>query len=411
MARILVVDDSLVARKALGKILIELGHTVVGEAADGAQALSEYSQLRPDVVTMDLMMQGIGGAEATARIVAAFPEARIIVVSALEGREIVLDALEHGARHFIIKPVTAEKVAAVLHNVLHQNLDQRKYAEIVRRLKESDDLSGEIKRSLAEGDENRVARILIVDDSSVARKSLRGIVTSLGHSVVAEAENGSQAFVEYIKHKPDVVTMDLTMQGMSGAEATSKIISTFPEARIIVISAIEERRVVIDALERGARHFIIKPITQEKVASIVNNVLQQNFDHQKHMELVWKLKGADDPDSLIRGNTEYMPPYQICLDNKLILVNINPTLSLTSCQSLIIELEEYLTGAPRVLFDFGTTARLDGLVLAEIDKLITNIENNSGMVKTVSRSQAFIDLITLEGKTPSLAAGIRYFPS
>jgi len=108
MARILIVDDSFVARKALGKILIELGHSVVGEAVDGAQACKEYALHRPDAVTMDLAMQGMSGAEATSKIVATFPEARIIVVSAMEERETVLDALERGARHFIIKPVFPE---------------------------------------------------------------------------------------------------------------------------------------------------------------------------------------------------------------------------------------------------------------------------------------------------------------
>ena len=377
LARILIVDDSLVARKGLREIFQALGHKVVGEASDGEQAVAEYTLHRPDIVTMDLTMQGMSGAEATSKIIAAFPEARIIVVSAQEERQVILDALERGARHFIIKPVTQAKAGSVISNVLEQNFDQRQCAEFVRRLKEADDLSGESRRGLSEGDENRMARVLIVDDSAVARKSLRGIVTSLGHTVVGEAENGSQAFVEYTQFRPDIVTMDLTMQGMNGAEATSKIIATFPEARIIVISAIEERRVVIDALERGARHFIIKPITPEKVSAILNNVLKQKFDYQKHMELVRKLKGAtEDSASRMRGTAqEYTPPYRICLDNKLIMVTINPNLSLISCQSLSIELEEYLTGTPRVLFDFGTTLSLDEPVLAEIDKLITSIEN------------------------------------
>jgi len=257
-----------------------------------------------------------------------------------------------------------------------------------------------------------MARVLIVDDSAVARKSLKEIMTALGHTVVGEAENGTQAFVEYTKQRPDVVTMDLTMQGISGAEATSKIISSFPEARIIVISAIEERRVVLDALERGARHFIIKPITQEKVASILNNVLQQKFDQQRHLELVRKLKGIEHPATSMRSaNEQYLPPYQISQDGKLTMVRVNSNLTLTSCQSLVIELEEYLAGEPRVLFDFGIASGLDKSVLAEVDKLISNIENNSGMVKAVCRAPGFAELVATEGNAPGLAAIIRYFPS
>jgi len=114
----------------------------------------------------------------------------------------------------------------------------------------------------------------------------------------------------------------------------------------------------------------------------------------------------------MRGTAqEYTPPYRICLDNKLIMVTINPNLSLTRCQALSIELEEYLTGTPRVLFDFWTTSSLDDPVLAEIDKLITSIENISGMVKAVSRSQSFVDSVEQGGRAPSIAAVIRYFLS
>lgn len=410
MARVLVVDDSFVARKVLANILEALGHTVVGEAADGAQAFTEYVRHRPDVVTMDLSMQGVGGGEATAKIVTTFPDARIIVISALEERQVVLDALERGARHFIIKPVSAEKMAAVLGNVLQQNFDHRHYSELVHKLKEADYSPGMM--GIEEAAKAQMARIMIVDDSAVARKALREIVSSLGHTVVCEASNGAQAFVDYKQHRPDVVTMDLTMQGMSGAETTSKIIATFPDARIIVISAMEERQVVLDALERGARHFIIKPITEDKVSAILSNVLQQKFDQQKHMELVRKLKGATESSTPMGASgPQFVPPYQISLDNRLIMVKVNPNLTETSCKSLAIELEEYLSGEPRVLFDFGSTPFLAETALAEIDKLIGDIEKNSGMVKAVARHRAFFDMVTTDGKTPSLANVIRYFAS
>jgi DNA-binding NarL/FixJ family response regulator len=187
-----------------------------------------------------------------------------------------------------------------------------------------------------------MARVLIVDDSAVARKILREIVTSLGHMVVGEVPNGSQAFVEYNKLKPDVVTMDLTMVGLGGAEATSKIISTDPEAKIIVISAMEERRVVIDALERGARHFIIKPISQEKVAAVLNTVLNQEVDLKKHLERVQRMKGADDPTASVgSGATPHISPYVITTQGgNLVRVVINQTITLISYQSLALELEE-----------------------------------------------------------------------
>lgn len=235
-----------------------------------------------------------------------------------------------------------------------------------------------------------MAKVLIADDSAVARKSLRQIITSLGHVVVGEVANGSQAFVEYNKLKPDVVTMDLTMQGLGGAEATSKIIATYPAARIIVISAMEERHVVIDALERGARHFIIKPISTEKVASVLNNVLQQDFDVKKHMERVRKLKGADH--SIMAG--KYVPPYFISHQGGVFVhVTLNSNLTLTSCQSLILELEEYLTDSSRVLLDFGIIASLDEAIVAKLNEIVNTIETNCGTVKAISNNKLFVEAI------------------
>ncbi len=258
-----------------------------------------------------------------------------------------------------------------------------------------------------------MARILIADDSAVARKSLRETVTALGHLVVGEVVSGSQAFVEYTKLKPDVVTMDLTMQGLGGAEATSKILATYPKARIIVISAMEERRVIIDALERGARHFIIKPISHDKVAAVLNNVLQQEFDRQKHMECVRKMRRSNDPPSGgENGVNNYTPPYIINVQNKnLVHVVINQSLTLTSFQSLLLELEEHLTDTPRVLFDFGTIARLDRELIVKMDLLILNIENNSGVVKAISYNKNFADFVVqakIENTSNLLADTLRY---
>lgn len=257
-----------------------------------------------------------------------------------------------------------------------------------------------------------MAKVLIVDDSAVARKILREIVTSLGHVVVGEVQNGSQAFLEYNKLKPDVVTMDLTMQGLGGAEATSKIIATFPEAKIIVISAMEERRVVVDALERGARHFIIKPISAEKVVAVLNNVLNQEFDLKKHLERVRKMKGADDP-TVKSVAVEYLPPYAINVQNgKLVHVVINQNITLVSCQSLAFELNEHVIENSRVLFDFGTMITLDRAILVKLNALVETIEKKSGVVKAVSNNKKFVESIAeiQIGNTANLMANVlRYF--
>lgn len=120
-----------------------------------------------------------------------------------------------------------------------------------------------------------MAKILIVDDSMIMRRNLKTILTQAGHSIIAEATNGKEAFIEYEKQMPDLVTMDITMPIMNGIEAVKKITSKFPEAKIIMISALDQRNMVFEALENGARHYIIKPVTPDNVLEVLDTVLEE----------------------------------------------------------------------------------------------------------------------------------------
>ncbi len=118
MARILIVDDSLLARNSLKTILKSGNHEVVGEATDGEQAISQYYKLKPDIVTMDITMPNINGIESLKRIVADDPRARVIMISALGQGGKILEALNNGARHYITKPFEPEKVLEAVNDVL-----------------------------------------------------------------------------------------------------------------------------------------------------------------------------------------------------------------------------------------------------------------------------------------------------
>ncbi|MCE5284933.1 MAG: response regulator [Pelosinus sp.] len=396
MARILIVDDSLVMRKVLGKIVTAQGHIIAGEAQSGREAVSEYKKLQPDVVTMDLAMPDCDGQQAISEILALYPEARVIVVSARQEKGTILDALERGARHFIPKPFSKKRVESVIDNVLQQDIDNEKRAALLKSLKEAYGL----ENKQAEGKTKVSARVLIVDDSAVARKSLRAIITDLGHEVVGEAENGSQAFVEYMKVKPDVVTMDLTMQGLGGAEATSKIIAADPKAKIVVISAMETRLAIIDALERGARHFIIKPIKPDKVALVIDNILHQEFDLATHLQRVRRLKEMDSASSGSTGIIKMtLPPYRISAqDNRLVHIIITDSITETSLQTLSQEIEEYLGDSIRILLDFGTMPYLSEAIVLGFGNIIQKIEERNGLVKAISNNERFAQSI-IELKT------------
>jgi two-component system, chemotaxis family, chemotaxis protein CheY len=121
---------------------------------------------------------------------------------------------------------------------------------------------------------NTVAKIMIVDDAKFMRTTLTNILIKAGHEIVGEAENGKIAVSLYRTTQPDLVTMDITMPEMSGLKATQMIKSEFPEARIIMCSAMGQQKMVVEAIETGAKDFIVKPFDENRVLDTINRVLK-----------------------------------------------------------------------------------------------------------------------------------------
>jgi len=126
-----------------------------------------------------------------------------------------------------------------------------------------------------------MARILVVDDSLIMRKKLKMILKGGGHEVVADAANGISAIEEYEKFKPDLITMDITMPILDGVSTVKKLVSLYPKVKIIMISAINQQNSVFEAIESGAKHYIVKPINNEKVLKTIDEVLSVNDDNDK----------------------------------------------------------------------------------------------------------------------------------
>ncbi|MBI5756201.1 MAG: response regulator [Nitrospirae bacterium] len=116
-------------------------------------------------------------------------------------------------------------------------------------------------------------KILIVDDAMLMRIMLRDIFEASSFQVVGEAEDAEQALQIYKETHPDLVTMDITLTSSSGIDAITMILDYDRDARIIVISALEQRNVVMEALRVGARDFIIKPFEENRVIESVRDVL------------------------------------------------------------------------------------------------------------------------------------------
>ncbi len=115
--------------------------------------------------------------------------------------------------------------------------------------------------------------ILICDDAAFMRMMIKDILTKNGYNVVGEAENGLKAVERFNETKPDLVLMDIMMPEMDGIQALKKIKEMDPSANIIMCSAMGQQAMVIEAIQSGAKDFIVKPFQAERVLEAVKKVV------------------------------------------------------------------------------------------------------------------------------------------
>ena len=118
-------------------------------------------------------------------------------------------------------------------------------------------------------------RVMVVDDALFMRNMLKDIFVRAGYEVVAEAENGETALELYQQSHPDLVTMDIVMPRKSGIEALQEIMACDPEACVVMVSALGQDSLVLEAVEAGAKDFIVKPFKEDKVIGIVRRITGQ----------------------------------------------------------------------------------------------------------------------------------------
>ena len=115
---VLICDDAVFMRTMLSDILSNAGFSVVGQAQTGSEAVAKFKELQPDLVTMDIVMPDMGGIEAVRAIIAEFPEAKILMCSAMGQQSLVVEAIQAGARDFVVKPFQPSRVLEAVQRVL-----------------------------------------------------------------------------------------------------------------------------------------------------------------------------------------------------------------------------------------------------------------------------------------------------
>jgi two-component system chemotaxis response regulator CheY len=121
-----------------------------------------------------------------------------------------------------------------------------------------------------------MATVLIVDDAKIIRKGIRNIMENLGHTIIAEADNGFDGIEKYKECQPDIVTMDITMPNVngidSGVDAVKHIIDFDEDANIIMVTAHGEQDKVMKSIENGALGYVLKPITGDKLRTAIKKL-------------------------------------------------------------------------------------------------------------------------------------------
>jgi|GEM_PF-435445 len=254
MSKILLIDDSVPIREMLKAVLAPESHQIL-EATDGDMGVTMARESAPDLIILDMNMPKMTGWEV-GPILRTHPTTKDIPIIALtadqstQGRE---KAYEAGCNFFVTKPVTAERVL----NAVTAALGNFKQVEI----------------KPAEADATVSKRVLIVDDDSLMRSLLAGLVDGLGAEVVGEAENGNEAVEAFKRFQPTITFLDINMPVKDGVWALQEIMEIDPRATIVMLSANDDTSIAESCLYAGARNYVKKGDGPEELRASLKAVL------------------------------------------------------------------------------------------------------------------------------------------
>lgn len=245
---VMLVDDHPVWRSALREIVEQkkLG-TIVAEASEGGKVVSIARKVRPDVVLMDMGLPDLDGGQATRQLIGALPATKVLVVSASDREQDVLDAIRAGARGYLLKTAgNAEIVDAVRRVVAGDLVLPSALAEVVLR---------ELRRG---SEVTQRASVVVADASGVFRESLAHSLAALGFEVQGTAGDGDELATLLTHSEPDVVVVDVRLAPARGAEqrnAVSAIREAHPGVGVLALASDPNLSPTMHMVSTGARGF------------------------------------------------------------------------------------------------------------------------------------------------------------
>ncbi len=129
-------------------------------------------------------------------------------------------------------------------------------------------------------------KVLVVDDSLIIRKKVTKLIEKLGHKVLYSAKDGQDAIDSYTSNKSDLVTMDITMPDMDGITAVKEIIKIDANAKIIMVTSHGQEDMVIKSIQAGAVGYMLKPVTEDKLATAIGEVFEEYAVEDDDLELL-----------------------------------------------------------------------------------------------------------------------------
>lgn len=221
-----------------------------------------------------------------------------------------------------------------------------------------------------------MAKILIVDDSLVMRNNLEYLLTKEGHKVVGKASNGKEAVSLYKELKPDLVTMDISMPVLNGVEAVSQIINIDPEAKVVMISALNQKQMLFEAIKKGAKHYIIKPLEAKEAIDIVNKVLAQPKT---------SIKEKQNKEGLL----EKQSSFEIKNVNGSFVITLSNNMDQEAIHALDLTLQGLTFIKPlHIIFDFGDMEELHHEMLHFIQGMVQKMNHVGANITYKAKSEA-----------------------